>query len=293
MRRITRSSCKHQEENRSSTPIPFEDSFSNTTIFEGFSETRSVTSGDVTLTEGVNMSSDEVCLASDTVQPSAGDLIPIISQQLQSQVLSMEERLLSRISTMLESQRQDIPNFPNEMPPRSRESRGGRGRNRDRNSANRENRNPNRQSENRRNGINIPTSGEPAAIQADQNGTGETQPLSSAEIDELFRRVQLTDNDRSDFKRLEMHRWNISFSGDGTGLRVDEFIIRVEHIASTQRYSLGEVARNIYIILKGLAASWFFTWLTRNPDPSWGELKSQLKDNFRTADTDSDIEHTL
>lgn len=124
IRLIIRSSGKHQEENRSSTPIPFEDSFSNTTIFESFSETRSVTSGDVTLTEGVNMSSDEVGLASDTVQPSAGDLIPIISQQVQSQVLSMEERLLSRISTMLESQWQDIPDFPNEMPPRSRGSRG-------------------------------------------------------------------------------------------------------------------------------------------------------------------------
>lgn len=48
-------------------------------------------------------------------------------------------------------------------------------------------------------------------------------------------------------KPLEMHRWNIYFSGDDRELRVDDFIGRVEYIASSQGLSLQEVAHNLYI----------------------------------------------
>lgn len=48
-----------------------------------------------------------------------------------------------------------------------------------------------------------------------------------------------------------MHRWNLQFTGDGTGLYIDEFLKRVEYIAISQNYTFNEVARNLYMFLKG------------------------------------------
>ncbi len=36
------------------------------------------------------------------------------------------------------------------------------------------------------------------------------------QIHNILRHVRISDSVESDFKRLEMNRWNISFSGDGT-----------------------------------------------------------------------------
>lgn len=301
MKPFTRARGKLRGLNRSSTPVQLDDSLLKTDILEGFSSANSTlvevnneirpaeSCNNLTITKEASMANEQEGDLNQAIsEPAARALLPIISQQIEGQVSSLEDRLFTRISTLLESQRQVIPDFPNDMPPPSRRSRGGRGRSRYRNSGNR-----NRQSDERRSVTNAPVSAEGISGQITQDGTAETQPRTSTEIDELLQRVRISDTERNDFRRLEMHRWNISFSGDDTGLRVDEFLVRVEHIAITQRYSLEEVARNIYILLKGLAASWFFSWLTRNPDPSWVELKNQLRDHFRTADTDCDIEHAM
>lgn len=68
--------------------------------------------------------------------------------------------------------------------------------------------------------------------------TLNNQIIHHQNIEDLLHRVRLGVSSYDNFKRLEMHRWNLSFSGDHIGLRVDEFIIRVEHIAISQRYSL-------------------------------------------------------
>ncbi|KAI8124874.1 hypothetical protein CVS40_4842 [Lucilia cuprina] len=94
-------------------------------------------------------------------------------------------------------------------------------------------------------------------------------------------------------KPLEMHRWNIFFSGDDKTLRVDDFVRRVEHISSTQGYSLEEVAKNLYILLKGQAANWYFQWVQRNRNISWDILKSALQLQFRSGETDYDLEHRM
>lgn len=301
MKRSTRSKTKAQESNRSSTPVPFEDSQSNTTAFLGFSgsESDTIVETESDISELVGKSAELSIIVRDKMPDEneeqdqaqgAAALEPIISQQIQTEMASLEERLLSRLSTMLESQRLSIPNFPQDLPPISRHSRG-RGRHRHRNSGNFGNRGSNYRASNNRLNVQQPA----GSVSENLEHEVELPPIDrrSSQIEDLMRNVQLNDSDRNDFKRLEMHRWNISFSGDGTGLRIDEFIVRVEHIAISQRYSLEEVARNIYILLKGLAASWFFGWLSRNPNPSWTELRSQLRDHFRTADTDCDIEHTI
>lgn len=90
-----------------------------------------------------------------------------------------------------------------------------------------------------------------------------------------------------------MHRWNVLFTGDGTGLYIDEFLKRVEYIAIAQNYTFSEVARNMYMFLKGLAASWYFQWVPKNPNASWTSMKKSMQDHFRTAETDCDLDHQL
>lgn len=92
---------------------------------------------------------------------------------------------------------------------------------------------------------------------------------------------------------LEMHKWNVYFSGIDKDLRIDQFILRVEHIAVTQGVSLQEVANNLYILLKGQAANWYFQWIQRNNDITWDSLKSALCIQFRTCETDYDLEHRM
>ncbi|KAI8116696.1 hypothetical protein CVS40_11281 [Lucilia cuprina] len=76
-------------------------------------------------------------------------------------------------------------------------------------------------------------------------------------------------------------------------LRVDDFIRRVEHIAFSQGASLQEVANNLYLLLKGQAANWYFQWVQRNNNITWNSLKSALGVQFRSCESDYDLKHKM
>lgn len=262
MRRNTRSS-RGRGLDRSSTPLPSDSSLLNTTALQGFenldaseidSDNFEDTLRDKTILETSKMAYSLEAQDQISGTQLSAEVETAISKKIQSELNTLEDRLISKLSNLLESQKEHMSGSGNRISNMSESV---------------SNRNVN---------LELPNN---------------TSARPSENIEDLLHRVRLSDSSHDNFKRLEMHRWNLSFSGDHTGLRVDEFIIRVEHIAVSQRYSLEEVARNMYIFLKGLAASWYFRWLPRNPNASWLDLKTQLEDHFRTAETDCDIEHTI
>ena len=118
--------------------------------------------------------------------------------------------------------------------------------------------------------------------------------VPNSDLRELVQLLRQPNNTRREPERkLDLYKWNVIFSGDGQGLRIDEFIKRVEHISVTQNHDLDSVANNIYVLLKGLASKWYFQWVTLHPFPSWSVLKSALEDQFRSPDSEYDIEHEL
>ena len=99
--------------------------------------------------------------------------------------------------------------------------------------------------------------------------------------------------ERRPVHRLEMSKWNLHFSGDDSGLRIDQFLGRVEHIAITQGFTFDEVCKNIYIFFSGRASSWYFEWIKSNFNSTWCALRHALLEHFRSPETDSEIEHQL
>ncbi|KAI8119897.1 hypothetical protein CVS40_8784 [Lucilia cuprina] len=126
-------------------------------------------------------------------------------------------------------------------------------------------------------------------IQKNRNQENSRQRINNGIDIENFEERRLSSSNRP----LEMHRWNIYFSGDDKELRVDDFIRRVEHIACSQGISLQEVANNLYILLKGQAANWYFQWVQRNRNITWNSLKSALEVQFRSCESDYDLEHKM
>ena len=102
-----------------------------------------------------------------------------------------------------------------------------------------------------------------------------------------------SENVQRPIHRLDMNKWNIHFSCEDSGLRIDQFVSRLEHIAITQRYSLEEVAQNIYIFFSGRASTWYFDWIKTHSGSTWSALRQALLDQFRSPETDSEIEHQL
>lgn len=121
---------------------------------------------------------------------------------------------------------------------------------------------------------------------------GNCEPLGQhlPQFSENFKREN---NSGSQYRSLEIHRWNVFFSGDDRELRIDDFIRRVEHIAFSQRYSLDDVANNLYLLLRGPASNWYFQWVQRNTHASWQVLKSALEVQFRSGESDYDLEHRM
>lgn len=191
-------------------------------------------------------------------------------------------RLTESLSQLFESR---IPAFPQDMPPRtSRGRRPYRGNN-------------NRRNTHRNQSVSsAPIAGSTVSLVPNQEQRAEAEDHRSASTTQNHNEpgYSMPHNDiNGSPRRLEMHRWNLLFTGDGTGLYVDEFLKRVEHIAISQNYTFSEVACNLYMFLKGLAAAWYFQWVPRNPNASWSCMKKAMEDHFRTAETDCDLDHQL
>lgn len=282
-RLFTKAIQKLQDQSSSSTPRPSVESGESLSSLHGFASAENTqilcelqSEGEDNFaenTDNVNIMNEDGNNRVDRTQSTAE-----ISPDTEARLVA---RLTESLSQLFEAR---LPTFPQDMPPRS--SRGRRSY-----------RGNNRRNTNRNTSVSsAPLEGSIPQTVPDEERPVETEDLRGSsniqDINETLQQLHLN-NINGSSKRLEMHRWNLQFSGDGTGLYIDEFLKRVEYIAISQNYTFSEVARNLYMFLKGLAASWYFQWVPRNPNASWSRMKKAMEDHFRTAETDCDLEHQL
>lgn len=79
-------------------------------------------------------------------------------------------------------------------------------------------------------------------------------------------------------KTVPVHQWRISFSGEGRGLHLYDFLSQVEMYRSSERLSSRDLLDSAVHLLTGRALKWF--GLTRRSYFSWEQLVEAMKREF-------------
>lgn len=94
------------------------------------------------------------------------------------------------------------------------------------------------------------------------------------DVDELFSRLNVNNN----YRPLRMFRWNATFSGDGQGLSLNEFLTRIGTYAKGENVTEDQLFANIHQLLKGKAEHWY--WGNINEIGTWREFVVAIRGEF-------------
>lgn len=91
-----------------------------------------------------------------------------------------------------------------------------------------------------------------------------------------------------------MSTWGIKFSGKNSVLTVEDFLFRVERLASASDVREGELCSNIHLLLREDAEGWFWNQFCRNsPSFGWEGFKRRISREFGSTSTDLDLMRAL
>lgn len=176
----------------------------------------------------------------------------------------------------------DVPTSQSSLPTTLNKFGRGRGLNLINGSRNNLNMNPNnvdvdlgsfklKENNNRTNHNNPVLSGQNQNVNSNNNSLNNSASVS--EVDELFTRLNLNNN-----RKIHMHRWNISFSGNGHGLSLNEFLTRINIYARAEKVPESQMLANIHLLLKDKAEHWY--WGNINEFYSWRTFVEAIKKEF-------------
>lgn len=86
------------------------------------------------------------------------------------------------------------------------------------------------------------------------------------------------------FKKISMTHWNIKFSGDGTGLSLNDFLSQLRMWARSQEVLEAELMSSIFLLLNGPALTWYRAYQFRFN--TFQELVRGLRSQFLPPDYD-------
>lgn len=88
-------------------------------------------------------------------------------------------------------------------------------------------------------------------------------------------------------------KWPIRFSGGPKEIPVDQFIRRYETLARMYGIPQSAMTLGLQQLLTGVASSWFWTFITDNPNSSWAQTQATLKLQFQTVVSDEAIHRQI
>jgi hypothetical protein len=88
-------------------------------------------------------------------------------------------------------------------------------------------------------------------------------------------------------------KWNLSFDGCSGELSVKDFLFRVSHLATTYGVSDYKLRNEICLLLKGVAANWYWLHVRLHPQITWEQLKLDFEKRFKDHRTDYDIRRLI
>jgi len=91
-----------------------------------------------------------------------------------------------------------------------------------------------------------------------------------------------------------MKGWGFHFEGSGTGLSVESFIQRAELLTrQTLRGNFDLLHNNVYMLLRGKAAEWYYEFNRTRTAANWPELVRALREQFGETISDSQLMRQL
>ncbi|XP_017483019.1 PREDICTED: uncharacterized protein LOC108371909 [Rhagoletis zephyria] len=99
-------------------------------------------------------------------------------------------------------------------------------------------------------------------------------------------------NESRNLKKIDLDKWHVKFDGSAKGITVESFIFRIEKLREQYGISHYQLFTCFHCLVTGNALKWYWQILEDNADdPSFGyfELKSELLNHFKTAESDYEI----
>lgn len=86
-----------------------------------------------------------------------------------------------------------------------------------------------------------------------------------------------------------MAKWNIRFSGGKSDLYVDEFLFRVETLATSAGIDYNYLPLGMHYVLHGQAQEWFWIFYREFPEANWTAMKAALRNQFSSLADDFEL----
>lgn len=120
-------------------------------------------------------------------------------------------------------------------------------------------------------------------------------PLESSPTipNQLFNRLNRSDNVPVNSKPTMVHKWNLSFDGSQEGLNIERFLFRVETNASSYSLPQYQLLSDIQYLLKGKALNWYWTYKEVHHPMTWSELKCAMIRQFSNDRNDFDVRQSI
>ena len=93
---------------------------------------------------------------------------------------------------------------------------------------------------------------------------------------------------------LQVSKWGLIFDGNRSGLQVDDFLFRLEHLQNMYNCSWNDVLRDFHVLVEGDAKAWYWVFLSTNAkagyaDVDWSTLKCALAKRFKSHKGNYDV----
>lgn len=89
----------------------------------------------------------------------------------------------------------------------------------------------------------------------------------------------------SNFNSVRIDKWNINYDGTQD---VHDFLFKVDTLRQRYNCTEGEVVANFHLFLKGKADTWFWFYLKKFPNTTYGQLSEAIVRKFSTVEDDND-----
>lgn len=106
----------------------------------------------------------------------------------------------------------------------------------------------------------------------------QVPPLYERGGDAVYDRVSLRDIERPYRKVVPVHQWKLSFSGEGQGLHLYDFLSELSMFQRSEGVSDNELFTSVVHLLTGRARLWYRSWY--DTFRHWGELVAAMKKEF-------------
>lgn len=90
-----------------------------------------------------------------------------------------------------------------------------------------------------------------------------------------------------------MTKWRIRFDGSRATMSVEEFLFRLDALASADQVPETQLSMSLHLVLTGKAENWFWLYRRRFPNYEWKQLKDALQREFRSESADHEIRRLI